>query len=343
MPTGDARTAAPALIVGHGLIGGAVRAQLLAAGVPAVCIGRRRADAPGYLAQDLASPSGRAALQAVLDDLRPSCVVLAHGPSDVTWIDQNPAAADAVHRGVAAIVARCGAPVILVSTDNVFSGTRGGNRPDDPAEPGNAYGRIKAGAERLLLAGGQALVLRVSLVYGWAGPGQRATFAQRCLDAAAQGRAMSAPTDQVFTPIHVRDVATVIAAACRLGGQAAGIQYAGIQSAGIQAAGIRHLAGPAELSRYEFARLAYRLAGADAALVRPCLRQDSEWACRPRFSSLECGDFTSLAGLGAWRPMPPEAGLREMLATRPAGRGDAARPHPPRHHAIGLAAERGGG
>lgn len=342
MPTGDAPTAAPALIVGNGLIGGAVRALLVAAGVPAVSIGRRRADAPGYLAQDLASQAGRAVLQAVLDDLRPSCVVLTHGPSDVTWIDQNPAAAAAVHRGVAAIVARCGAPAILVSTDNVFSGTRGGYRPDEEAEPGNAYGRIKAGAERLLLAGGQALVLRVSLVYGWAGPGQRATFAQRCLDAAAQGRAMSAPTDQVFTPIHVADVATVIAAACRPGGQ----------SAGIQSAGIRHLAGPAELSRYEFARLAYRVAGADAALVRPCLRQDSEWACRPRFSCLECGDFTGLAGLTAWRPMPPDAGLREMLATRPAGRGDAARPagrgeaarpHPPRHHAIGLAAERGGG
>ena len=328
MPTGDARTTSPALIVGHGLIGGAVRALLHTAGIPAVCIGRRRMDAPGYRAQDLASEAGRAALQAVLQDLRPRCVVLAHGPSDVTWIDQNAAAAAAVHCGVAAIVARCGAPAILVSTDNVFSGRRGGNRPDDPAEPGNAYGRIKASAESLLLADGLALVLRVSLVYGWAGPGQRATFAQRCLDAAAKGRTMSAPTDQVFTPIHVRDVATVIAAACRSGGQSADIQ---------------HLAGPAELSRYEFARLAYRLAGADTELVRPCLRQDTEWACRPRFSCLECGNFTGLAGLATWRPMTPGGGLREMLATRPGEHGDAARPLPPRHHIASLAAERDAG
>jgi dTDP-4-dehydrorhamnose reductase len=115
---------------------------------------------------------------------------------------------------------------------------------------------------------------------------------------------MSAPTDQIFTPIHVRDVATVIAAVCRSPGQLTGIQ---------------HLAGPGQLSRYEFARLAYCLAGADATLVRPCLRRDTEWACRPRFSSLACGTFGCLPGLATWRPMTPEGGLREMLAERSAG------------------------
>lgn len=293
------------LIIGHGLIGGAVHALLQAdAGLPAVCIGRRQRDLPGYRALDLASATGRAALESAVADLRPRCVVLVHGPSDVTWIDQNEAAAAAVHCGVAAIVARSGIPAVLISTDNVFPGSRGGYRPHDPAEPANGYGRVKAQAESILLAGGAALVLRVSLVYGWAGPGQRATFAQRCLDAAAAGTPMRAPTDQVFTPINVRDVAAVTAAACRSAGPLAGIA---------------HLAGPVELSRYEFARLAYRLAGADTALVRPCLRRETEWACRPRFSSLACGTF---AGLPAgWRPMTPEQGLREMLTGRLSGVG----------------------
>lgn len=300
-----AAAAGPPLIVGHGLIGGAIPALLQG---PAVCVGRRPREQHGYLALDLASADGRAALESAVTQMRPRCVVLTHGPSDVTWIDQNEAAAAAVHCGVAAIVARCGAPAVLVSTDNVFPGRRGGYRPDDPVEPANGYGRVKAEAERILLAGQAALVLRVSLVYGWAGPGQRATFAQRCLDAAAEGRPMAAPTDQIFTPIHVRDVAEVTAALGRPAGQLTGIA---------------HLAGPAELSRYEFARLAYRLAGADTALVRPCLRQDTDWACRPQFSSLACGTFASLPGLAAWRPMTPEEGLREMLATRPPTRGEA--------------------
>jgi dTDP-4-dehydrorhamnose reductase len=292
-----------ALIVGHGLIGAAIPNRLNAAGFRTVCVGHRRRELPGYLALDLASEAGRASLAVVLAELRPRCAVLVHGPSDVTWIDQNEVAAAAVHCGVAEIVAGSGVPSVLISTDNVFSGHRGGYLPEDPVEPANGYGRVKGRAEDILLAGGLTLVLRVSLVYGWAGPGLRATFAERCLAAAAQHSPMPAPTDQAFTPIHVADVAAVTAAVCR---------------SAVPVTGVEHLAGPAELSRYDFARIAYRLAGAAAGLVQPCLRRDTAYACRPRFSSLACGDFTGLPGLADWRPMTPEEGLREMLASGPA-------------------------
>ena len=321
---------AAALIVGQGLIGGALQAQLRdVAELRTVCVGRRQRELPGYRALDLASEAGRAALAKTVADLRPRCVILVHGPSDVTWIEENEAAAAAVHGGVAAILASSGAPTVLVSTDNVFPGRRGGYCPGDPVEPVNGYGRVKADAENILLAGGSALVLRVSLVYGWHGPGQRATFAGRCLEAAAEGHSMFTPTDQIFTPIHVRDVAAVTAAVCR---------------SARQFTGIKHLAGPVELSRYEFARLAYRLTGADTTLVRPSLRRDTEWACRPGFSSLACGTFSGLPGLAGWRPMTPEEGLREMLATRPAGRASP-RSHGPRpwQEAATLAAGQAGG
>jgi dTDP-4-dehydrorhamnose reductase len=324
MTSDKGRLTSGTLIVGHGLIGGPICARLQAtARPPIMCIGQSKRDLLGYQAIDLASEAGRGVLAAAVADLRPQCVVLTHGPSDVTWIDQNEKAASDVHCGVAAIVARCGAPAVLASTDNVFPGRRGGYRPQDPTEPANAYGRVKARAESILLAGRSALVLRVSLVYGWAAPGLRATFAQRCLDAATESRPMSAPTDQIFTPIHVRDVADVTATVCRFAGQLTGIQ---------------HLAGPVELSRYEFARLAYRLAGADPALVRPCLRRNTAWACRPRFSSLACGTFHGLPGLASWRPMTPEEGLREMLATRPARDGTRSPVPWSRRRAIGPAA-----
>jgi len=291
------------LIVGHGLIGGAVRAMLTAQRVPVASVGRRPAGLPGYHGLDLASEAGRDGLRLVLDGLRPRCVLLVHGPSNVTWIESNEPAATAVHRGTAEIAVRSGAPVILVSTDNVFPGTRSRYRINDPVVPANGYGRVKSLAERALLGHGRPgaphMILRVSLVYGWAGSGLRETFAQCCLEAAAEGRPMSVPVDQSFTPVHVRDVAAVLAAMC---------QHP-------ESHGINHLAGPVELSRYEFARLAYELAGADTSLVRPCSRQDTEWACRPRFSSLASGSF---AGLPGGRPMTPAEGLREMLSARPA-------------------------
>lgn len=290
------------LVVGNGLIGGAVGAMLTAQRVPVTSVGRRRTELPGYHALDLTSEAGRDTLRSVIADLRPRCVLLVHGPSDVTWIDMHTAAAAAVHQRVAEIAARSGAPVILVSTDNVFPGEHGGYRPGDAVQPANGYGQVKILAENAVLDSTDGLVVRVSLVYGWAGAGLRDTFAQRCLEAAAQGRPLLVPEDQSFTPIHVRDVAVVLTALC--------------QCPAGQVTGIRHLAGPAELSRYEFARLAYELAGADTSLVKPCLRMETEWACRPRYSSLAFEPISDLPGLATWQPMTPAEGLRAMLAAQ---------------------------
>jgi dTDP-4-dehydrorhamnose reductase len=290
----------PVVIVGNGLIGSALRAALEAGRTPVVTVARRAARSSRHFRHDLATAAGRLALRADLERLRPHRVILAHGPSDVSWIERHEQGAAEVHCGVAEAVAATGLPTVFVSTDNVFEGSAGPRRPADPAVPGNAYGRVKLRAEQLLLATGTTLALRVSLVYGWAGPRHRATYAERCLAGAFSAAPERAPVDQVFTPVHIHDVTTVLAALC----------------AGPMPTGVRHLAGPEELSRYTFARLAYRLAGADESLVRACPRAETEWASRPPHSSLVCDDFTDVAALVDWRPRGPAEGLRTMLAER---------------------------
>jgi dTDP-4-dehydrorhamnose reductase len=291
----------PILVVGRGLIGAAVAERLRADGREVATVSTTPVPEVGHLCCDLDDPAGRERLRAHVGMLRPHRVILTHGPSDVTWIEANESRAEAVHHGVAKLLAGAGAPTVLVSTDNVFDGSRGGRRPEHGISPHNVYGRVKAKAERALLTGPN-LALRVSLVYGWTGPAHRATYGQRCLRAAEGAEPLEAPTDQSFTPVHIQDVADVLAALCR---------------APRLPTGIAHLSGPEELSRFDFATLAYRLAGTDPALVRPVLRGGTLWASRPRYSSLACDDFGHLPGLAGWTPMSPEAGLRRMLRTGP--------------------------
>jgi dTDP-4-dehydrorhamnose reductase len=290
---------AVAVVVGRGLIGGAVRDRLKAAGRDVITVSRAAPPSSDHWQLDLATGQGRVDLVAGLNRVGPDCVVLTHGPSDVSWMESHETQAAAIHCGVAQAVVGGGWPTILVSTDNVFSGERGGMRPSDPIAPQNAYGRLKARAETTVLTGG-GLTLRTSLVYGDAAPEYRLTYAQLCLAAASAGEHFSVPTDQSFTPIHINDVAQVIAA---------------LALAPERGNAIEHLSGPQELSRFDFARLAYAAVGAHPDLVEGCLRRGSIWASRPRYSSLASTDFGFLQPR-VWPPATPAEGLRRMAASR---------------------------
>jgi dTDP-4-dehydrorhamnose reductase len=63
--------------------------------------------------------------------------------------------------------AAAGAPVVLVSTDWVFDGTQSGAREDEPPNPINAYGFLKAASELVVLERAQrGAVARISGVQG---------------------------------------------------------------------------------------------------------------------------------------------------------------------------------
>jgi dTDP-4-dehydrorhamnose reductase len=295
------------VVVGRGLIGSALVAALRAGGSRVSIVGRAGRRAPDYEACDLATPAGRDALLGALDRWAPDQVVLVHGPSDVTWMQGHPASAAGTHVGVArAVAARHGHRALLVSTDNVFAGTAGWRTAADLPDPANVYGRVKVAAEDAVRAAG-GRVVRVSLVYGeWAAAGRRTTFAERCLSAALARRPLRVPVDQSFTPVHVDDVAAVLSRLCTMD--------RGAPDQALGTGNLAHLAGPEQRSRFSFARTAFRMAGADVNLVAPCRRADSEWAVRPRYSSLRCDDFAAVLGVTGWRPTPVTTGLARMLS-----------------------------
>lgn len=270
------------LILGAGLIGAAV-ARRLQRSDPTVIVASRRRRPMGLPWRSLdAGDDG--AIRATLDDVRPDRVVLVHGPSDITWCEDHGERALAVHAGAARVVAARaqGARVLLVSSDNVFSGAVELPDEDVTPEPANAYGRAKLAAERELLAAlPSAVVLRVSLVYGWheVRPDGWTNFFDRCARALLAGEKVEAPSDQWTTPVLVDDTATVIHA---------------LLEADIT--GVVHLGGPDRVSRIVWARTIARLLGCDESLVVGVRRTRSRYASRPVSSCLTSRRLPLLEG-----------------------------------------------
>ncbi|MER7702572.1 sugar nucleotide-binding protein [Kitasatospora sp. NPDC097605] len=94
--------------------------------------------------------------------------------------------------------------LVLLSSDNVFDGTRPQYTEADARSPVNVYGRTKVAAEDLLLAEGGHLVVRIPLVFGrgpWAN-----TFLARLA-----GPTTAARTDLVCAPVYLPSVGPALA------------------------------------------------------------------------------------------------------------------------------------
>lgn len=169
---------------------------------------------------DLDTPDGVASR---LDRDRPEVIVHAAGWTDVDGCALDPALAmrrNAVATGVlAAACARRGADLLVISTNEVFDGTRTDGRPylptDTPA-PGNPYGASKAEGERLARLAyathpGAALgIARTAWLFG--APGR--DYPSRILEAADRARDAGEPlrvvNDEWGTPTYTADVADAV-------------------------------------------------------------------------------------------------------------------------------------
>ncbi|MGX1134803.1 dTDP-4-dehydrorhamnose reductase [Streptomyces glaucescens] len=267
------------LVVGSGFVGLGIARRLAAAGESVTVTSRNR---PGRLpdtrgvrwhALDATDPEACGRLVARLGPRR---VVLVHGPSDVTWCEAHPARAVSAHTAAAANLAALAgdARLLMISTDNVFDGSRPDNTEDTPVSPANAYGRAKLRAERTVLdAAADAVVLRVSLVYGHEPPdaGKWLNFFAACAHRLLRGEPVTVPEDQWTTPVLVDDVAEVTAA---------------VLAAETPLPPVLHLGGPNRVSRAAWASVIAQTLGAPPHLVVPVPRAATRYASRPENACL---------------------------------------------------------
>jgi dTDP-4-dehydrorhamnose reductase len=144
--------------------------------------------------------------------------------------------------GGSAVVASAaaGRRLVHLSSDLVFDGRRGRYAEGDRMAPVSDYGRSKAEAERRVEAlHPAATIVRTSLIYGGAGPGQQERLAR-------EGARFF--VDEIRSPVHAADLADAV-----------------IELLSLDCTGPLHIGGADDVSRYDFALLL----GADPSRIEP--------------------------------------------------------------------------
>ena len=201
----------------------------------------------------------------------------------------------AVNAEGARIVARAaaarGVPIIHLSTDYVYAGTRKGpHREDDPVAPLNVYGASKAAGDAAVAAENPAaLLLRVSWVFGVYG----ANFVKTMLRLGRERPELRIVNDQRGAPTEARDIADAIltmAAVCR--------------QPGFSSWGVYHFSGTPTTSWHGFAQQIFERARDPKPRLLPIGSRDYPTpASRPQNSELDCTHIGEVFGLARpdWR------------------------------------------
>ncbi len=187
-------------------------------------------------------------------DWQPDLVIHAAAMTDVDGCERDPEMAFKVNalgtRNVALVCQRCGAPMLYVSTDYVFDGTK--EEPyleyDEP-NPTSVYARSKlAGEEYVRDLLKRFYVVRTAWLYGQDGQ----NFVEKMLKLAETDDNLYVVANEFGSPTYARDLAEAMA---RL-----------IQQ---PLYGIYHLVNEGTCSRYEFARRILELGGKADFPLRP--------------------------------------------------------------------------
>ena len=204
---------------------------------------------------------------------------------------------------VATAAARIGIPVVHLSTDYVFDGTKGAPYVEtDPVAPMGVYGQSKLAGEYAVAAANERhIILRTSWVYAPYGN----NFVRTMLRLSAERDRLRVVDDQVGCPTYAPDIAAAIVTVARQ------IELSGWRN---RFAGVTHLAGPDAVTWYEFAQqimdLSEKKTGRHVAVDAISTAEYPTAAHRPANSRLCCDRMVSIFGV---RLPPLDQSLEKCL------------------------------
>jgi dTDP-4-dehydrorhamnose reductase len=274
---------------GNGQLGQELVRAAAARSVPLTALTRAQADIT----------EADAVREAIVRD-RPSFILNAGAYTKVDLAEKESEAAFAANQqgpaNLAAACAAAGVPLVHISTDYVFDGSKPEAYVEgDPIAPINAYGRSKAAGERAVRGGtARHLILRTSWVYGEFGN----NFLKTMLRLAATRDELRVVADQRGCPTSTRDIADAI------------LRLAPRLSAGDVPWGTYHFAGTGLTTWHGFARRIVAaqapLTGRNPPVTAITTAEFPTPARRPVNSELDCTQFARSFGFRA-RPWGEEA------------------------------------
>jgi dTDP-4-dehydrorhamnose reductase len=224
-------------------------------------------------------------VERALENFSPDIVVNPAAYTAVDRAEDEPELAFAINRDGAETVAKAARqrdiPIIHLSTDYVFDGRKAGPYVEtDAVAPIGVYGRSKlAGELAVTTANERNVILRTSWVYSPFG----SNFVRTMLRLASERDRLRVVGDQIGCPTYAPDIANAIITIART-----------IRSAGWDKrfSGVTHLAGPDEVTWFDFARQIMRLieakGGSGAAVDEIATADYPTAAARPANSRLNC-------------------------------------------------------
>lgn len=246
---------------------------------------------------DLSDP---ASVATAVERVRPDAVVSAAAYTAVDKAETEPDVALAVNAAgpgaLAAAAARLGIPVVHLSTDYVFDGTKPTPYVEtDPVGPRSVYGSSKLEGERAVLAAQpRSAVLRTAWVYAPFGT----NFVRTMLRLSETMDVVRVVADQRGTPTSAHDIAAAVVAV-------AGNLVARPDEAAL--AGVFHMTGAGEATWADFAEAVFagaaRRGGKAPRVERITTAEFPRPAPRPANSRLDCGLLARTHGVALpdWR------------------------------------------
>ena len=231
--------------------------------------------------------------------IRPDAVIHAAAESRPNFCQLNPEESRRINVeasvNLASLCADLDIPFVFISSDLVFDGLKPPYKEDDPVCPVCIYGEQKAEAERAVLnRHPQALVCRMALMFGDAGPGA-ASFIQPMIEEMKDGRDIFLFTDEHRTPVSAADAAR------------------GILRGLSTTKGILHIGGLERISRFDFGKLLRDVLGIHFARLSPCEQKSVKMpAPRPPDVSFEISRAMALG----FKPGSLREELEKLFCTR---------------------------